>query len=217
MKKIKKWLVAAFISGTVFIQTMTFIPSVALAACNNAGHEILIKYINNGNLRNGKSNMVTKKGMKNLCNELIDWIGVQVSGNIKLGTKVTYIMSKEIRGDIIAHVPDYSKETYGNYNEWNKVSLRLFGKKTPNVQEPVVGDWGLSEPVIKNIKVKTNEKNKYKVKADINFRNYDDGFGSYSYDEKVGHIVIYLKKNDKSSYGAAITKIDIKSIKEVGA
>lgn len=161
--------------------------------------------------------VVTKKNMKKLCNDLSTWLGVQVDYKIKPLEKVTYLMSKKTRRDIIAHVPDYMElhknevnGYYPDYNDkWNKISLRLFGKKTSDMQKPFLGDWGDGWPIIENIKIKSDKKNQYKVKADIYF-----DFLKYYHlpKEKRGSVVIYLKKSDKSSYGAAITKITVKRI-----
>lgn len=166
-----------------------------------------------------KKSVVTKKKMKNLCDDLLLWFVVKIfNEEVKSGEKVTYQMSNKIRGEIITQNFDYinlwaihNKDYYLNYknfeDKWNTLSLKFFGKKTPNVQKPFLSEWGDIEPFIKNIKIKANGKNKYKVKADLYVRYYWK-----SKPTKEGNVIIDLKKNDKSSYGAAITKISVHSL-----
>lgn len=157
---------------------------------------------------------VTKKKIKKLCKELTDWTGYKVTYKLKKGKKYTYSMSPKIRREIIKQNSQYTNNCYydtikdrynTNYYSWNQVSLQLFGKKTSNAQKAFAGDWGEEFPVLK-IKVNKHKNNIYKVVSDIYFYNPEGK-------SKVGNMTIYLKKNRKSSYGVAITKIIIEKKK----
>lgn len=145
-----------------------------------------------------------KNNLEGLCEEISTWAGLQIGYPMEPGEKCTFPLSEELCKDMILKSTDYVNAEY-DPKKWNQISLRLFGKKTVAPQEPVIGDWGETEPKLTNIQAATIKKNHYKATADICTNHLENGLIS-----KDGEITLYLKKSKKSDYGIAITKIIIK-------
>lgn len=93
---------------------------------------------------------------------------------------------------------------YENGQSFQKVSKRLFGKKSP-YGKAFMGEWGADSPYLTNFKMIKQGGGRYVIKARL-MSETDMG-----YDERWGDVKLYVKKSKKSPYGYVATRLWVKA------
>ncbi len=109
-----------------------------------------------------------KKSLMKLVDEFSTPIGVTEEYIMKAGATVSYDFSNvKARADMLRFKTEKKKQV-------NKISKRMFGKKTSKVTL-YPGEWGDSEVVMQIDSIKKTSKKNYYVKGQVLFSNMRDG------------------------------------------
>lgn len=146
-----------------------------------------------------------KKDIKELTQILATPCGYDLTQLMKIGRMKKYDFSKASdRRKILNLCYD---EIY--YVGERVVSIRVFGENT-NDLELFIGDWGLAGPEIVIKKIYKIDSNKYKVVANVNWYNSDDGSS-----KKIGKLRLYLKKDTNSYYGYIAKSMKLEKVADI--
>ena len=95
------------------------------------------------------------------------------------------------------------EEIYDQKIDEYELSKRLFGVKTSNVN-PLIGNWGLSWPVIRLKYIDRLSSNKYKIKTSLVWHDAE-----HDTNTKAGEVVFTIKKKPNSYYGYVVKSLKI--------
>ena len=138
-----------------------------------------------------------KKSLMKLVDEFSTPIGVTEEYIMKAGKSLTYDFSKvTARADMLRFKAEKKKQV-------NKISKRMFGKKTSKVTL-YPGEWGDSEVVMEMDSIKKTSKKNYYVKGQVYFASKVGGKKHL-----VGTFRLYVLRKTSAKYKYVATKLSL--------
>ena len=146
-----------------------------------------------------------KKQIEKMTKEFRDMVGIYTFYQLDSGERKTFYFSKESdRRKMLKY--SYWKHGELSFSKQKSLSKQLFGKSVTKKTKQLMGDWGLSWPVIKMTKIYKVSGSHYEVYAKM-YEEYESGKK-----QNRATLKFNFKKSSKAKYGYYITSMTIKKL-----
>lgn len=144
-----------------------------------------------------------------LVSNTINYAAYEQSYNMKRGARKRLDFSKDSARKKVISCPSYSyiKIATFPYSNQKKMSICLFGTTTSEVSNPMIGDWGVTQPFYSGYKYIKQKNGSYKVTTSIMWKdNY------INKTTRKGKVTFIVKRKSSSKYGFVLRKMTVRRI-----